>query len=478
MLSRTLALMLSFSPRHVHLIGVGGINMSAVAKLLLAAGIEISASDLNMNDQIQILIDRGADIWIGEKPELIPMNTDLIIYTSAAPEKNSERLAAAERGIRQMTNFQFLGEWFADRKVILVTGTHGKSTTTAMLGSIFEAAQLDPTVIVGSKLPGFVEGNLRRGASDFVIIEGDEYARHFLEFHPYAVLLNNIELDHTDIFRDLNDMVATFRELLRNVQSDGVVVANFDDERITQLIESEIKSLKERNIKILSFGSSEHADWQVKMHFKNGQQIVTMRNGEMLETFALQVLGKFNAWNAAGAWVTGKSFEIESEIMNQALFQFKGIWRRFELLKELNGALIFSDYGHHPTAVAATLAAAREAYANRRLVLCFQPHHRNRLKHLFLDFVPSFDAADIVTLCEAYDVAGRDANADGDISSQDLVDALIRHDADRYIKRSIEYAGDPKRVIEKTLGLIQPNDVVIFMGAGDIDTILRKELGV
>jgi UDP-N-acetylmuramate--alanine ligase len=164
--------------------------------------------------------------------------------------------------------------------------------------------------------------------------------------------------------------------------------------------------------------------------------------------------------------------------LNQSLIQFKGIWRRFEYLAEYHQTRIFSDYGHHPTAVAVTLAAARETYSGHRLVLCFQPHHRNRLKSLFLNFVPSFDESDLVILCEVYDVAGRDANQDQDISSQDLVDALIRHDADRGVKRTVEYAHDPKEAIEKTLSYLQPGDIVIVMGAGDIDRVLRKKLEV
>ena len=185
--------------QHVHMIGIGGIQMSAVAKLLHRSGIRVTGSDVVTSPLIDELRNAGVTIILGHASTNIPAETELVIYTSAIPELNVERAEARRRNIPQYTNFAFLAEWFSERKIVLVTGTHGKSTTTAMLGLTAEKGGLDPTVVVGSKVPQFPDGNIRFGQSDFVIIEGDEYERHFLHFHPMGVMINNIEWDHTDV---------------------------------------------------------------------------------------------------------------------------------------------------------------------------------------------------------------------------------------------------------------------------------------
>ena len=439
--------------KSVHFIGVGGINMSAVAKLLISAGVRVSGSDLVASDQTEILASRGATIKIGESAENVPFDCDLVITTSAAPVLNKERMAAAERKIPEMTNFSFLGKWFENAQTILVTGTHGKSTTTAMLGLILEKAGLDPTLIVGSKVPSFPDGNLRIGKSDLFVIEGDEYARHFLEFHPQGVVLNNLELDHTDTFRNIDAVIASFHELVGQVKENGIVVVNTSDPRLSRLIETEQSALEGRGCKIIKFGSEEN-----------------------LVKYPLSVHGVFNRMNATGAALMAKELGASDDAIALSLKGFTGIWRRFERLAEVREASIFSDYGHHPTAVAATLAAAHEAFPGRRVVLCFQPHHRNRTRSLFLDFVTSFDAADLLVLCEIYEVAGRDEDKDKEISSHDLLEAIDRHDADRGLTRTVEYAPNPAESVKRTMEIISPKDVVIFMGAGDIDAEIRKGL--
>jgi UDP-N-acetylmuramate--alanine ligase len=439
--------------KSVHLIGVGGINMSAVAKLLIAAGVRVSGSDMIASDQTEILASRGAAIKIGESSENIPSDCELVITTSAAPAMNKERIAAAERKIPEMTNFAFLGKWFENVQTILVTGTHGKSTTTAMLGLILEKAGLDPTVIVGSKVPSFPDGNLRIGKSDLFVIEGDEYARHFLEFHPHGVVLNNLELDHTDTFRNIDAVIASFHELVGQVEDNGIVVVNTSDPRLMRLIETEQASLEGRGCRIVKFGS-----------------------GESIVKSPLSVPGAFNRMNATGAVLMAKALGASDDVTASSLQGFTGIWRRFEHLAEVREASVYSDYGHHPTAVTATLSAAHEAFPGRRVVLCFQPHHRNRTRSLFLDFVTSFDAADVLILCEIYEVAGRDEDKDKEISSRDLLEAVVRHDADRGVSRTVEYAPNPADAVKRTMEIISPKDIVIFMGAGDIDGEIRKVL--
>ena len=462
--------------QHVHMIGIGGIQMSAVAKLLHRSGIHVTGSDVATSPQIDELRNAGVTIILGHASTNIPAETELVIYTSAIPELNVERAEARRRSLPQYTNFAFLAEWFGERKMILVTGTHGKSTTTAMLGLMAEKGALDPTVVVGSKVPQFPDGNIRFGQSDFVIIEGDEYERHFLHFHPMGVVINNIEWDHTDVFAHVSDLVEAFRQLLTQVQDRGWVIVNADDRHVSTLIGQERSRLEGRGIRIVTFGCASHADIQlVDFVSQNDGQQFSLRDETGIATrMRMTVPGKMNAMNATAASVMGRSLGIPFETAKVALLAFRGIWRRFEKISDQNGIVVISDYAHHPTAVAATLEATKSFYPGRRLVVCFQPHHHHRTRHLFLEFVPCFDKADILILTEIYDVVGREQAEDRTISSRDLQDAIIRHDADRACVRQVDYAPHPEeaRVLLKRLS--KSGDVLLVMGAGDIYTIAPK----
>jgi len=465
-------------PTRAHLIGIGGINMSGIAKLLQAAGVPVTGSDVAQSELTDELVKQGIDVKIGHAPENVPPATDLVIYSSAVPEGNPERAEARRLNVRQLTNFQFLGEWTADKHPVLVCGTHGKSTTTAMAGLMFIDAGYEPTVIVGSRVPAFREGNVYLGNSDLVVIEGDEYAKHFLEFEPSAVVINNIELDHTDIFADIRDLTETFRELLRKVRSGGLVVANADDPRVQTLIGEERSRLEARGIRIKTFGFGSHADIRVADYaVRVESQLFALRDDEgLMSRFTLQIPGRMNIMNAVAAAALAMHLNVGAENVRRVLASFKGIWRRFEKVLDRDRMLVVSDYGHHPTAVAATLDAAKSFYAGRRIVLCFQPHHRNRTKHLFADFIPSFDKADALVLAEVYDVAGREEAADGAVSSRDLLEAIAKRDEERGIKRTLEYARDPQEALAMLKHLRAPGDVIIVMGAGDIYRIATHVL--
>jgi len=461
---------------HVHLVGIGGINMSAVAKLLQHAGISVSGSDLASSLMTDELVARGIPVAIGHKPSNIPSDTDLVIYTSAAQDTNPERQEARRRNIRQLTNFQFLGEWTADQQTVLVTGTHGKSTTTAMLAEMLVRGGKDPSVVVGSKVPSFVEGNVRLGSGELFLIEGDEYARHFLEFHPSAVIINNIELDHTDIFPNLRSLIEAFRELLRQVRNGGLVVANADDPRVQTLIGEERAQLEARRISIVTFGFGAHADVNVIDYTSRpGEQMFVMRDPRgAIVRLSLHVPGKMNVMNAVAAATLAVRLEVRPERIRESLAAYAGIWRRFEKIAEKNGILVVSDYGHHPTAVQANLDASKAFYPDRRLVLCFQPHHRNRTKALFQDFIPSFDRADVLLFVEIFDVAGRDDATDQDISSRDLQETILNRDAKRRVNRPVEYAATPEEALKLLRRWKKPNDLILVMGAGDIYKIADK----
>jgi len=462
--------------KRVHLVGIGGINMSGLAKLLVRAGIQVSGSDAAASLLTKELLRKGIKVQIGHAAEHIPPDTDLVIYSSAVPEQNPERAEARHRNIDQRNNFQFLGQWTADDRTLVVCGTHGKSTTTALAGLFLIQGGLDPTVIVGSRVPSFAEGNVRFGQSDLFVIEGDEYERHFLEFHPTAVILNNIELDHTDIFPDVATMSDAFRALLHQVKDGGLVIANADDPRVGTLIGEERSRLESRGVKIKTFGFGSHADVQIIDHvIRPGEQTFAWRDElGLVSRLSLHVPGRMNAMNAAGAIALATSFGVTLDIIRPVLASFHGIWRRFEKVAEAGGITVISDYAHHPTAIAATIEAAKQWYPGRRIVVCFQPHHRNRTKQLFFDFIPAFDKADVVIFMEVYDVTGREQKEDEAVSSRDLLEAVVRHDTERGITRPLEYAANPQEGLAALHRHRSSGDVIIVMGAGDIFEIATE----
>lgn len=460
--------------KRIHLVGIGGISMSAVAKLLVHSGVSVTGSDVAESVITNELQSKGIKVAIGPHDERnVTDDCQAIIHTSAAGEDNPERIAAKGRHLPDLSNFEFLGEWFKEKKIILVTGTHGKSTTTALLGEMCIRGGLDPTVIIGSRVPDWPDANLRIGKSEIVIIEGDEYARHFLDFHPSALIINNIELDHTDIFKDVDDMRHTFERLLRQTKKGATVVVNGESEQAMKAVES----IKLHDMKVVKFGRSstvklKSQSYDAMMESSHGTKGMEIKINFGAEKWKLEstLFGDFNAMNITAAAVLASELGAASEAIWTAVKEFRGIWRRMEFVGKFNGALVYSDYGHHPTAVRETLAGVKQAFPDNRIVLCFQPHHKNRTKHLFDDFISCFDLADALILCEIYEVAGRSAQEDADMSSLKLIDAM------KGVTRclQVEYAPDPDSAIKKTFELLQPNDICIIMGAGNIDTSLRK----
>ncbi|MFH1047197.1 MAG: UDP-N-acetylmuramate--L-alanine ligase [Patescibacteria group bacterium] len=454
--------------KKIHLIGVGGIGVSAVAKLLLHAGIEVSGSDAFESEITHDLAAKGIDIFIGHDAQNLPDGVDLVIRSGAVPDDNPELAAARQRGVRDLTYFQFLGEYARDKRVVAVAGTHGKSTTTAMLAQILIEAGLDPTVIVGSKVPSFPDGNLRLGSSDLLVVEACEHEAHLLEFHPQAAIVTNIEADHLDYYRDLDHIRDTFREFASQVAADGYLITNADD--------SDGSADLTAKAKVLSVGFGAAANYRVSdIPGGNGVQRFSLTEAAVeIGQFDLHVPGKFNEMNAAMAATMALRLGVSAQAIWQALDHYRGIWRRFEIIGEPYGATVVSDYGHHPTAVAATLTAAKEFYPERKIVLLFQPHHRNRTRNLFDKFVESFDAADAVILPEIYDVTGREEDDDQNISSHDLVVAITKRDQARRIDRPVRYAQDLETAFSLLHSLLEPGSVALIMGAGDVDKLARR----
>ena len=429
--------------RHVHLVGIGGVSMRPLGLVLKGMGMVVTGSDMSASVSTQELENQGIPVAIGHHAENIA-GADCIIRTAAAHNDNPEIAAARAAGIPVFERAQAWGEIMKSYKnAICISGTHGKTTTTSMMTHILMEANLDPTVMIGGYLPLLHAGH-RVGHGDTILLESCEYCDSFLNFFPTLAVILNVEADHLDYFKDLEDIQKSFHQFA-SLATFGVI-ANGDDPHTVSAMQG---------IDYVSFGLGEqnrihaanmHPDWQ---HFD------VICDGEYYCHLDMGVLGKHNALNAlaaaAAAWMMG----IPGEAVSHGLESFHGAGRRMEFKGKFQGADVYDDYAHHPDELSATVSAVRSAMPGRRIVLAFQPHTYTRTKALFDDFVRELKKPDVVILSEIY--AARERNAIG-ISSLDLA---------KQIPGAI-YCETLPEVTDQLRKIVREGDVVITMGAGDI----------
>ena len=429
--------------RHVHLVGIGGVSMRPLGLVLKGMGMVVTGSDMSASVSTQELENQGIPVAIGHHAENIA-GADCIIRTAAAHNDNPEIAAARAAGIPVFERAQAWGEIMKSYKnAICISGTHGKTTTTSMMTHILMEANLDPTVMIGGYLPLLHAGH-RVGHGDTILLESCEYCDSFLNFFPTLAVILNVEADHLDYFKDLEDIQKSFHQFA-SLATFGVI-ANGDDPHTVSAMQG---------IDYVSFGLGEqnrihaanmHPDWQ---HFD------VICDGEYYCHLDMGVLGKHNALNAlaaaAAAWMMG----IPGEAVSHGLESFHGAGRRMEFKGKFQGADVYDDYAHHPDELSATVSAVRSAMPGRRIVLAFQPHTYTRTKALFDDFVRELKKPDVVILSEIY--AARERNTIG-ISSLDLA---------KQIPGAI-YCETLPEVTDQLREIVREGDVVITMGAGDI----------
>ena len=418
---------------NIHFIGLGGIGISALAFWALNDGATVSGSDVSDSALLEDLRGQGATIFIGHKAENIGKGVELVIYTEAIDFKtNPEYLKAKELGVPVLSYFQALGKISEGKKTIAVTGSHGKTTTTAMLGLGLIAAGLDPTVIVGSKVREFGNRNIRLGKSDLLVVEACEYRRDFLTLKPFGMAALNLDLDHLDYYKDEKDYVSAFASLADKIHTDGFLVINGDDKNATTVA----KHCKGKTVKV-GMGDAKKSD------------------------IKLQVMGEFNQLNALQALKVAELLDADLGKFKKALHDFRGTWRRMELKGEFQGAKVYDDYGHHPTEISATLKALKSAHPDKKLICIFQPHQYSRTYQLLDQFKTAFGSADWVIIPNIY--AARDSDEDKrKIDAERLVKFIGEH------HKNVTWGKD----FETTYGLLKKqvtgNDVVVTMGAGNI----------
>lgn len=447
------------SIRNVHCIGIGGIGVSALARLFHDLGKRVSGSDLAASIVTDDLAKRGLAVRVGpHRPENIPANVGLVVYSAAVPEDNPERREAARRGLTAWSYFEALGQVMAGKETITISGTHGKTTVTAMIGSIFVDAGLDPTVVVGSRL-GLFDGNERLGHSNYFIAEACEWRRHFLHLPSRAIVLTNIEADHLDYFKNLDDIVDAFAAYVRKLPPEGLLVVNAEDPRVKR-----VAALAP--CRVLTFGLNRGDRRATAIEYKPGQVRWRFEGGDDQFPVKLRVPGEHNIRNALAAATLARAYGVTTSVIQQSLARYPGAWRRFEQKGTVNGAIVIDDYAHHPTEINATIQAARSFFPGRRLLVAFQPHHRNRTVKLFDGFVDSLSKADELFLTEIYDVAGRELGEK--ISGADLARAL------RERGKRVRFDPTLPVLISALRETAVPNDVILIMGAGTITDVAGK----
>ena len=438
--------MVMVEAKNVHIIGIGGIGTSAVAKWWQAQGARVTGSDVHKNQLTHELEQAGIKVFFGHSDENVSDDCDLIIHSRAVSPTNPERQLAAERGIPELSYPEFLGELAKSYQTIAVAGTNGKSTTTAMLALILIEAGFDPIVVVGTRVPSWPQKNFRLGQGRWFVTEACEHMASFLNIHPDIAVITNIEEDHLDFYQDIDQIRDTFQLWTDRIKPGASVVFNpLDSES------SKLKLNKKVAFKILD------------RKIADGIQTFIVSGNK----YTLKIPGEFNAQNAAAAIEAATLVGVSVAIMQKVLANFSGTWRRFERVGSWKKADLYSDYAHHPTAIGATLTAAREFFGTRRLVVVFEPHQHSRTHELFDDFVSSFDLADELIISEIYEVAGRTEQKYE--TSVDLVEKIKTRGTVH-----VQYAQDLKEAENYLRDCVQKNDVIFCMGAGAIDGLARK----
>lgn len=443
--------------KRIHFVGIGGIGMSGIAEILLNQGFEISGSDLNKSQNTEHLEKLGATIYQGHSTKNIE-NTELVVYSSAVnPMDNPETKAAIEKDIPIIRRAEMLAEVARLNYCLAIAGTHGKTTTTSMLGLILIKAGIDPTVIVGGRLKDFGGTNARLGKGEWTVVEADEYDRSFLQLSPTVSVINNIELEHLDIYKDFEDLQNTFVEFANKIPFYGVVALCLDDPGVKSII----KEIKKQYI---TFGFSRICDIRGEnISYKdNYSEFDVYEYGEKLGRVKLNIPGEHNIKNALAAIAAARKMKISFEDIVKGLDSFHGVFRRFDIKGEKNGVLVIDDYAHHPTEVKATLEATRK-FNKKRVIAVFQPHTYTRTKALYKDFALSFDEADKIFVLDVYPARETPIpGVTGELVSKSLIE---------YGHRNVEYIADINEAQQVIEDYLEEGDLLITLGAGNVCNI-------
>ncbi len=443
--------------RHLHFVGIGGIGMSGIAELLLNLGYQVSGSDLRASPITRRLEQLGGTIYIGHEPGHTE-GAHVVITSSAVSNDNPEVLEAAHRGIPVIPRAEMLAELMRMKHGIAVAGSHGKTTTTSILGTLLEGAGLDPTVVIGGRLQAWGT-NARLGHGDYLVAEADESDGSFLRLSPTFAVVTNIDAEHLDYYRDFDDLRQSFLAFLNNVPFYGASIVCLDDPAIQEIIPHISR-------KLITYGFSSQADIRAAdvVVQPEGTSFACYIDQQLAGKVRLRLHGRHNALNALAAIAVAIELDVDFETIATALAEFGGTDRRMQRISDANDILVIDDYGHHPTEIRAVLSAARDAW-DRRTIVCFQPHRYSRSQLLKEDFGRAFYQADSVFVLPIY--AAGEEPIEG-VTSAALATSIVEHG-----HKQVRTIGSLQEATDALAAVAQPGDLVLTLGAGDVWKVAR-----
>lgn len=438
--------------RHVHFVGIGGIGMSGIAEVLLNQGYGVSGSDIKRSSVTDRLEALGGSIYEGHSADNV-RGADVVVTSSAVRPDNPEVIAAVSRQIPVIPRAEMLAELMRLKYGIAVAGAHGKTSTTSMVGTMLNLAGFDPTIVVGGRI-GSLGSNAKLGHGEFMVVEADESDGSFLKLSPTIAVVTNIDREHMDYYKDMTEICDHFVNFVNKVPFYGSIIMCLDDPNVQSIIPKVKRQL-------ITYGFSAQADIsashiRLSDHFSSGFHV--RERGRDLGRVQLNVPGQHNIYNSLAAIAVGLELQIDFEKIVAALAEYRGVDRRFQFKGEKNEIMVVDDYGHHPSEIKATLAAAKTS--GRRVVVAFQPHRYSRTKHLFDDFARAFYDVDVLRLVDIY--AASEDPIEG-IDSQSLASAI-----ERFGHRDARYIGPVSTAAEALKECVKPGDLVITLGAGHI----------
>ncbi len=444
-------------PIHVHFIGIGGISMSGLAEILLNEKFQVSGSDQKESPLTKHLVEKGATLYYEQVATNISGDIDLVIYTAAIHRENPELMEAVARKIPLLTRAEFLGQLMTNYDTpIAVSGTHGKTTTTSMVSHILLEGELDPTISVGGILQT-IGGNIRVGNSNTFITEACEYTNSFLNFLPKISIILNVEEDHLDFFKDIEDIRDSFHKFARLLPNDGSLIINGEIENVNAIT-------NDLECNIITYGFDTDFDYSASNITFNDKGHVSYdlyKKGEFITNVPLSVTGKHNVSNSLSAIATGELLKLPMDVIKKGLASFVGTDRRFEYKGTFNGVTVVDDYAHHPTEIIATLTAAKH-YPHEKIWCVFQPHTYTRTKAFFHEFAEALSLADHLLLADIY--AARETNTLG------MTSALLAERVRDFNPNAL-YLEDFQSIETYLKENCKPGDLLITMGAGNVVTI-------
>lgn len=438
----------------VHFVGIGGIGMSGIAEILLDQGFTVTGSDLARSEVTDRLEELGARIMIGHAAENVT-GADVVVYSSAVKaDENPETAEAARHKIPLIRRAEMLAEVTRMKYGVAVAGTHGKTTTTSMIGLVMIEGGLDPTVIVGGKLSGLGGTNAKLGHGEWTVVEADEFDRSFLSLSPAVAVINNMEREHLDIYSDLDDIKRAFIEFGNKVPFYGFTAICLDEPSLVDIL----PHMKKR---VVSYGTTPQCDVRASevAYSERTSRFQVEHRGTALGEITVGVPGEHNMKNALAAITVGVEIGVPFDAIARALAKFTGVYRRFEVKGEAGDVMVIDDYAHHPTEVRATLDAIRKGW-RRRVVAVFQPHTYTRTRDFYEEFGKAFFNADLVAITDVY--AARERPIQG------ITGEMIAQSAVGFGHRNVRYVADRSLLAAELLPLLLPGDIVVTMGAGDI----------